>query len=368
MNAATLFPAPVAVLDSTVVMGAPGSDYAWQMEDQTCTSTWNGTAWLPASPLPVPQTGGLEVGGAVALQGSLAALGAPADVNQAGVATGSVTVLTPNGNQWVPQARLIPADGTAGGRFGLGVALDGDTLVVGARDKSYVYQRSGSSWVETAILNDPNPEESNGLVRAVAIKGGLIAVGVPYSNEAEGRVHLYSRTAGNWQRTATLNPGDLRRREKFGAAVAIMSDLIIVGTNQGRAFLPTTPAPSPRVHVFKPAGGSGWIRTATLLPTVPVQTFGSGLAVSGSSVLVGGTLKPVDGETRLVAGFDFQWKAGKWTGGKVLMSAPGYDLRAVAYEEHKALLSHDEVGLVDVFGSSGGAWSARAQLEEYRQP
>ena len=51
--------------------------------------------------------------------------------------------------------------------FGLSVALDGDTLVVGApyddtngtrSGAAYVYERSGSTWTEQAKLFPSNPE------------------------------------------------------------------------------------------------------------------------------------------------------------------------------------------------------------------
>ena len=46
--------------------------------------------------------------------------------------SGSAYVFTRTGTTWTEQAKLTASDGAAGDRFGISVAIAGDTIVVGA--------------------------------------------------------------------------------------------------------------------------------------------------------------------------------------------------------------------------------------------
>jgi FG-GAP repeat len=77
-------------------------------------------------------TWGARFGGAVAMDGDTLAVGAPAENLAAGDEAGVVYVYLRTGDQWALQQRLLAADGHGGVTFGASLALDGDTLLVGA--------------------------------------------------------------------------------------------------------------------------------------------------------------------------------------------------------------------------------------------
>ena len=62
----------------------------------------------------------------------------------------------------VELAEILPADSTVGDRFGISVAVSGPTALVGAdfadhggllnAEAAHVFERSGSTWMETGVL------------------------------------------------------------------------------------------------------------------------------------------------------------------------------------------------------------------------
>ena len=99
----------------------------------------------------------------VAISGDTAVIGAFFDDVGAGVFQGSVYVFTRNGATWTQQQHLVASDGTAGDRFGRSVALDGDTAVIGAergagQGSAYVFPTSFLRFfIADAEVGPPGP-------------------------------------------------------------------------------------------------------------------------------------------------------------------------------------------------------------------
>src|SRR5262249_61078411 len=73
-----------------------------------------------------------HVGRAVALDGDTLAVGAPSPATGAGPEAGSVYVIVRSGTSWSVQAQLTAIDAVSGDQFGSGVAIDGDLAVIAA--------------------------------------------------------------------------------------------------------------------------------------------------------------------------------------------------------------------------------------------
>src|SRR5262249_49721649 len=105
-------------------------------------------------------------GYAVDLSGDTLVVGSWMDDNERGVKAGRVYVYTRGGDAWVPSAKLVGADTTAGDGFGVSVALSADTLVIGALEHAgqdapgagaaYVFTRANGEWTQQAKLTAPN--------------------------------------------------------------------------------------------------------------------------------------------------------------------------------------------------------------------
>ena len=93
-------------------------------------------------------------GWSISISGDTMVVAAPADDDN-GTDSGSVYVFQRSGSSWSQQAKLTASDGAAGDLFGNSIAIDEDTMVVGARrddddgtdsGAAYVFVRSGGSW------------------------------------------------------------------------------------------------------------------------------------------------------------------------------------------------------------------------------
>lgn len=164
-------------------------------------------------------------GAVVAIDGDTAVIGAPyADPNEQGAAY----VFVRNAGAWTQQAKLVAGPGAADAdHFGAAVAIDGNTVVVGAPDSGqfdsgrvYVFERSGVNWsaaqlLQTSLLLDR-------LGTAVAIRNDHIAASAPLSGVfREGAVVIYTRSSAGWM-LRTQFPSDYQDDDnQMGLQIAL---------------------------------------------------------------------------------------------------------------------------------------------------
>ena len=115
----------------------------------------------------------------------------------------------------VTQAKLLASDGAAGDRFGSSVAISGDTVVIGARGdddngsmsgSAYVYRFNGTSWVETQKLLASDGADFEAFGGGVAVAGDTAVIGAYGDDDnalAETIIGLYKteviRRNGPWR-------------------------------------------------------------------------------------------------------------------------------------------------------------------------
>ena len=250
--------------------------------------------------------------------------------------TGRVTVFARSGGAWSAQATLAPADLTAGDAFGTSVAIsgDGNTALVGALYKAsrsgvvYVFGRSGTIWVQSAVLTAPTPTPGDAFGTSVALSGdgSTAAIGIPNRavgfNNAVGAVAIFTRTGnGNGPFVAgpVVTPGDGAAYDNFGATLAVNADggTIAIGAaakanNAGAVYLFVR-------------NGSAY--TGAALPFFPAagDYFGASIAVSatGGTVLVGAPHTTVNAKSNAGAAYLFTGSGTTYTAGPMLIAADG---------------------------------------------
>lgn len=240
--------------------------------------TRTGGIWAQQAYVKPSNTGGL-FGYGVAIQGDTLTVGAPWErsnatgvngnqANTSAVEAGAVYVFTRTAGVWTQQAYLKASNTNAGDRFGLGIGLDGDTLIVGARleasggngvngdeaDNSapnagaaYVFTRSGGTWSQQAYLKPSIGGPGKNFGGTVAIVGDVIAVGARLedsnatgingdqgNNTApdSGAVYLFKRSGGVWAQQAYLKASNSNSGDQFGVSVAASGNTLIVGAFQ----------------------------------------------------------------------------------------------------------------------------------------
>ena len=176
--------------------------------------------------------------------------------------SGAAYVFVLSGNTWSQQAYLKASNADVFDRFGNAVAVDGDTIVVGAftedspamgvggdqgnapigqgRDfgAAYVFVRNGQTWSQEAYLKQ-GPGGSTLSVRfarfgeVVAVSGDTVAIGSPnYGRWMRGRVEVYQRSGSTWSYEAQLGPswlGHSSRDDEFGKSLALQGDYLLIG-------------------------------------------------------------------------------------------------------------------------------------------
>jgi archaellin len=189
------------------------------------------------------------------------------------------------------------------GGFGNGVAISGDTIVVGGYGPggaAYVYINPSGTVTENAELT------TSGFVAdtfdSVSINGDTIVAGSPLAqvgNEKElGSAYVYVQPTGGWTnmtQTATLVTNNASIGCYFGNSVGISGNTVVVGAprsdanglvQRGRAY----------IYVEPTAGWSGTRgQTAELDPSDGTKNeyFGFSVSISGGTVVVGGPQQTV---------------------------------------------------------------------------
>lgn len=246
--------------------------------------------------------------------------------------SGAVYVFTREAGGWLQQAYLKASNTEGSDHFGSSIALSGDTLVVGAvaedsistgvnggqADNSasgsgavYVFTRVNGAWAQQTYLKASNTEADDAFGWGVAISEDTIAVGAVYEdsaavgvngNEADntaidsGAVYVFARVGGVWSQQAYLKASNANTGGRFGYAVAMSGDTLVVGAqgessaaagvngNQSDSSAPNSGA----VYVFTRNSGI-WSQQAYLKASNADagDAFGGALGISGDTLVVG---------------------------------------------------------------------------------
>ncbi|TGK17989.1 hypothetical protein EHO61_11050 [Leptospira fluminis] len=178
------------------------------------------------------------------------------------------------GNGELRQQSYLKAPNTSNqDQFGVSSAISGDTIVVGApyedsntttilQDSNlssandagsdigaaYVYVRNGEKWFHQAYLKAPNASNGDHFGSSVAISENTIAIGAPgedsnttsiangsdlstsnHSGNDNGAVYVFVRNGERWQQQAYLKAPNTTNLDQFGSSLAVSGDTVVVG-------------------------------------------------------------------------------------------------------------------------------------------
>lgn len=179
------------------------------------------------------------------------------------------------GGQWHQTAKLVPNTPIGQwGLYGYSVALEGNVIVVGApyRSSAYVYEHSGSGWVNTTTLTGP------GFGISVAIENGVIGVS---SNTPHG-MRLFQKQSGAWTQIATFANGGNSGGSNY------MGPNVDVTTNHAIHWSPgehlTDPELPEAVYIYSRPSGGDW--SAATLSTL-TSNINRHVKISGDAAVIG---------------------------------------------------------------------------------
>ncbi len=187
--------------------GDSGSAYFFE-RDQGGAGTWGETVKITAS----DGAGGEIFGFSVALSGDTALVGTIGD-NDNGYESGSAYIFERDqggAGNWGQVKKIIASDGNAGDLFGYSVVLSGDTALVGAwgdddngldSGSAYLFERDlggGDNWGELAKVLASDGESPDNFGISVALNGNTALVGAWFDNdngEYSGAAYLFDISA-----------------------------------------------------------------------------------------------------------------------------------------------------------------------------
>ncbi len=363
------FGSSVAMTGSTVVVGAPQEDSSgtgvnsgMQSDNSSWDSgaayvfvksggIWSQQAYLKASNAgpddrfghAVDISGDTIVVSAITEESNGVGVNSGAGANNSMDSAGAVYVFVRNGSTWTQEAYIKASNTGSTDRFGSGLAISGDTIVVGAfRESSrgtgvntgmqsdnssllsgaaYVFTRNSTLWTQEAFLKASNAEDGDMFGWSVDISGATIVVGavqedssgtgVNGSAQADnglawaGAAYVFTKANGAWSQQAYLKASNTGANDRFGGTVAVSGDFVVVGAKgedsdgigvngggQGNDDAISAGA----AYVFE-RSGTTWTQQAYLKAsnTDALDSFGGDVDVSGNVIVVGAVGESGDG-------------------------------------------------------------------------
>jgi hypothetical protein len=234
---------------------------------------------------------GDQFGYSVALDGASALVGARnKNINQ-----GAAYLYRYNPSTYTWDEEILTAsDGASNNAFGTSVALDGNTALVGAHGKNfgqgaaylYRYNPTAHVWDED-ILTASNGASSNFFGVSVALDGNSALVGAFGTNSNQGAAYLYRYNPAtySWDEEI-LSASDGASNDFFGYFVALSGNTALVGahgknSDEGAAYL----------YRYNPATHAWNEEILTASDGAASDVFGYGVALSGNTALVGAHAK-----------------------------------------------------------------------------
>jgi hypothetical protein len=370
-EASDSFGGSVAISGDTIVVGATGEDSNQTTITNGSTAsadnsaagagaayvfTRSGSTWSQQAYLKAPNAeAGDGFGESVAISSDTIVVGAhqedsnqttitnagSASANNSTSEAGAAYVFVRSGNSWSQQAYLKAPNPEALDFFGTSVAINGDTVVVGANAEdssqttitngssasadnsaagagaAYVFTRSGSSWSQQAYLKAANAGANDHFGNSVAINGDTVVVGAngedsnqttitngssasaDNSASGAGAAYVFTRSGSSWSQQAYLKAANAEAADSFGESVALSGDTIVVSaysedsnqttiTNGSSASADNSAADAGAAYVYT-RSGSIWSQQAYLKePNAEAgDSFGISVALSGDTIVVG---------------------------------------------------------------------------------
>jgi Ca2+-binding RTX toxin-like protein len=225
-------------------------------------------------------------------------------------------------DSWTEEVILAPDAPIANEVFGSCLALQGDTLIVGARGQQessaiplegafYVFERGAGGWQQVERLTT-GTGDADLFGASCELSGDLLTIGAPHALgssdplDRRGAVHVFRSTGGTFVEETRIQPGPAADWFSFGNVMSIDGDRILIGAH------PSTVgglSHGGRAALYELDAGS-WVQTAEFTsPAVEAMgLFGSDVDLQGDLALIGA---PGENEA-LGRVYEYQFDGSSW--------------------------------------------------------
>lgn len=292
------FGVSVSISGTTAIVGAPGREGFFLNSGAAYIYTLGDSGWGDEVVLQPDAGNTTRFGSSVAVSGDVAVVGSPLHDFNISANCGAAYIYRRVGGAWQPPQHLLPPSPGSNNNFGAAVATSGDLVLVGeiAGDGPagncglvHVYRDTGGSFVLEATLAATDPGSFDQFGAALAVEGETIVVGAPFRNNA-GAAYVFQNSGSpgspSWSSAGPMTPVGIAAGDLFGFSVSIDGTRAAVGAPQadvnavvdtGTAYIIDAVTTSPAITTTLTAPGGGG----------PNDYFGYSVSIWDTRVLVG---------------------------------------------------------------------------------
>lgn len=253
--------------------------------------------------------------------------------------SGAVFVFRNDNGSWVEESYIKPTNTGAGDQFGNSIAVSGNYLLVGAPQEdssaigvtlgtslptdningtsgaSYLFERSGDNWIQTAYIKRPTNSSTTQFGFSVDIDETVMAIGastersdfntisnLPNDTSANtngtsvGAVFVYEKLSGNWTQTAFIKAANATDTYNFGYTVKVEGDTLAVHQTDSSDYAAiingsgtdtdSSLVNAGSVYIYRKVNGL-WQQEAYIKPSYPIAGgyFGRHIDLSGDRLV-----------------------------------------------------------------------------------
>lgn len=295
-----------------------------------------------------------------------------------------ITLVLVAANSFAAQDVILADDGKAGDSFGYDVAIDGNTVLVGAfkadidgvidAGAAYVYVLGDNGWQKQAKLFAEPAFADDTLGGKVALKNNVAMLGVMLRDSKgkdSGAVVAFEREVNVWKQRQIFTAHDAKPGDAFGQSIALTTNHLIIGAPRNDALGNDAGA----AYIYKRENDTWRYQTKiTASDGVTGDLFGISVAIDGDTILVGADLHDEKAENA-GAVYVYVLEENKWKQEAKLMASDGgktdiFGVR-VALSENTALVSarRDDIeelgidaGSAYIFVRDGNTWTQQVKF------
>ena len=252
---------------------------AVQAQSQTCSQT--------GDPMTNPTgTIGSRFGIGVAVRGDVMMIGASADSHNGFINAGAVYVYYRDGDSWEYGQQLLASDPDDAQLFGMNISIDNGTAIVGSYygNGAYVFTYANGTWTEQQKLTAQDVQLGDYFGLGVSLDGDTAIVGA-YGDDPSGSAYVFVRTNNSWTLQQKLTPPDGGNGGSFGIRTAVVGDTVLIGdaTNSPNGLILAGAA-----YIYGRTNGI-WSFKQKLVASDAAATdlFANNLAMDGDQIIVG---------------------------------------------------------------------------------
>ena len=270
---------------------AQGSAYVFAPDD---TGTWQQTEILLADDGQVFD----NFGSTASMDGNTLVIGAHGATVGTNSAQGAAYLFANHAGNFSQTGKVVADDGVAFDNFGITTAIAGDTLVVGAATAQigsnfgqgavYVYHVDGGTGTQTQKLVADDGASGDNFGLSLAFDGTTLMVGSIFSG-GTGAVYVFTNDGTSWVQQQRLSVAGISQFSYFGNAIALHDGAALIGADGQNVGTDTTVGAA---YLFG-FNGTNWVQQHTFLSSDGTTDDFFGLAVDydGTTALIS-TLHP----------------------------------------------------------------------------